>query len=92
MMQQKFQDMYDYIHVDEKWFSLMTDRHHFLLPDEEIPPQHLCLPQRTYHKGNVSVCCCMPLLQYVNKDMVGWKTGNLASWCLGSHKTVIIAS
>ena len=33
----KFQDMYDFIHVDEKWFYLRKDRQQFLMVDEEIP-------------------------------------------------------
>ena len=34
----------------------------------------LCVPQRTYCKGNIFVYSCLPFLQYVNKNMVGWKT------------------
>ena len=37
----KFQDMYNFIHVDEKWFYLPRDKHQFLLVDGERPPQHL---------------------------------------------------
>ena len=43
----KYQKMFDFIHVDKRWFYLTSDRQHFILADYELPPH-----RTVCHKGN----------------------------------------
>ena len=58
----KFKDMYNYIHVDEKWFYLTGDCQRFILADEELPLHHsVC------HKGHITkviFLCAVACPQY----------------------------
>ncbi|CAN0511158.1 unnamed protein product [Discosporangium mesarthrocarpum] len=51
-------DMYDWVHVDEKWFYVMKDgRRIYVHPEEDAPKPHKGPEQAIYDQGDV-LCCC----------------------------------
>ena len=75
----KFQE-YNFIHVDEKWLYLMRDRQHFLLADEEIPPQHCVC-----HKGHITKVMFLHTVVHpcYNTSTKTWWDGKLGIWPIG---------
>ena len=70
----KFQDLYDFIHVDRKWFYLMRDRQEFFMADEEIAPQcGVC------HKGHITkvMFLCAVVCPHYNTATKTWWDGKL---------------
>ena len=70
----KFQDMYNFIHADEKWFYLVRDRQQFILADEELPSQHCVC-----HKGCITkemFLCVVAHACYKNTTIL-WRYGKL---------------
>ena len=77
----KFMDIYDFIHVDEKWFYLTRNRQQFLLAEEEIPPQ-CCVS----HKGHITKVMFVSALVFPCYDtrLNRWWDGKLSIWPIGT--------
>ena len=81
----KFRDMYDCIHVDEKWFYLTHDRHQFLLVDDDLSPQY-CVCHKD-HITKAMFLCAVGCPCY-NTRRKSWWDGNLGVWPVGSWEKV----
>ena len=81
----KFKDMYDFIHVEEKWVYLMRDRQQFLLADEEIPPQ--CCVCHKGHITKIMFLCAVAQPSY-DTSLKTWWDGKLSIWPVSNWEVV----
>ena len=79
----KFKDMYNYIHVDKKWFYLMTDHQNFILVDKELPPH--CSYCHKGHITKVMFLCAVVFPQYSTATRQWWD-GKLGIWPVGGSE------
>ena len=77
----KFCDMFDCIHLDEKWFYLTHDRQQFLLANEKIPPQHCVC-----YKGHITkvMFLCAVVCSHYDTRRNCWWDGKLGIWPIGT--------
>ena len=74
----KYQDMYDRVHVDEKWFYMTKDGECYILADGKEPPE-----RHTRHKNHivkVQFLCAMARPRVVNGEL--WD-GKIGIWPVG---------
>jgi transposase-like protein len=74
----KYQDMYDMVHIDEKWFFMTSDGECYLLAVDEEPPERL-----TAHKGyigKVMFLCATARPRMIQGKM--WD-GKIGIWPIG---------
>ncbi len=73
----KFQSMYNYIHIDEKWFRIMqVNQTYYLLPYEEKPHR---TTQSTRFIGQVMFLCAVARPRH-NYNKKCWFDGKLGIW------------
>ena len=80
----KYQDMHDWIHLDEKWFFLTQEKEQYLLLLDEKNPKH-CVKHKS-HITKVMFLCAVARPQF-NPSANSWwdsKIGDLANWGLGT--------
>lgn len=74
-----YQDMYDRVHVDEKWFYLTKDKRCYILAIDEEPPK-----RTTSHKGFIAkvmfLCACARPRRLLNGE---WWDGKIGLWPIG---------
>ena len=76
----EYKDMYDLVHVDEKWFYLSQDRQRFVLTDDEKNP-HRSVKHKS-HVTKVMFLCAIArprFIPYLNK----WWDGKIGIWPIG---------
>ena len=76
----KYQDMHDWIHLDEKWFSLTWEKERYLLLPKETNPKQ-CIKHKL-HSPNVMFLCAVVRAQY-NPCAKSWWDGKLEIWPIG---------
>ena len=74
----KSKDMYNYIHVDEKWFYLTRDHQRLILADKKLPPH--CSVCHKVHKVMFLCAVACPLYSTATKQ---WWDGKLGIWPVG---------
>ena len=76
----EYEDMYDLVHVDEKWFYLSQDGQRFVLTDDEKNP-HRTVKHKS-HVTKVMFLCAIArprFIPYLNK----WWDGKIGIWPIG---------
>lgn len=70
-----FEDMYDYVHIDEKWFYLtQSKRSYYVLLDEQ-EPQRSCKSKRFITKVMFMAAVARPRFDYAKKQYFDGKVG-----------------
>jgi hypothetical protein len=80
----KFQDMYDLVHVDEKWFNLKQVKAGFILSSKEKAPY-----RHTRHKNHIQKVQFLSALgrpHYV-EETGEWFDGKIGMWPVGHWET-----
>lgn len=83
----KYCDMYDRVHVDEKWFYMSDDGECYILAHDEEPPK-----RTTKHKGyitKVMFLCAMARPRLIRGK---WWDGKIGIWPVGRFKPAERAS
>ena len=62
-------NMMQYIHIDEKWFMLVTDGNGYYLSTAEAQ-NYGNVQQKTYYKGYVFICHCLSLHHPIHRGDV----------------------
>ena len=80
LRQPKFRDMYDEIHLDEKWFFLTKDGMTYILADDEEVPV-----RRTSHKSHIAkvMFLCAQARPRFDHAKQQWWDGKLGIWPVG---------
>ena len=76
----KYQDMHDWIHLDEKWFFLTQKKEQYLLLPEEKNPKH-CVKHKS-HITKVMFLCAVARPQF-NPSTNSWWDSKLGIWPIG---------
>lgn len=74
----KYQDMYDRIDLDEKWFYMTEDNEVYLLAADEEPPQ-----RSTKHKGYIQKVMFLSAVARPRKINGQWWDGKIGIWPVG---------
>jgi hypothetical protein len=62
-----YDDMFNYVHIDEKWFYIThINQKYYLLPDKE-PPNHECKSKRFITKVMFMAAVARPSFDYEKK-------------------------
>ena len=72
-----FQDMYDVIHVDEKWFYMTKATKRYYLADGELEPLRSCKSKRVIEKVMFLAAVARPRYDHHRKTMFN---GNIGMW------------
>ena len=76
----KYQDMWDQIHVDEKWFFLSQEKERYLLLPEEKNLKH-CIKQKSHITKVIFLCAVVrPCYNPCSKT---WWDGKHGIWPIG---------
>ena len=76
----KFQDMRDWIHLDEKWFFLTQEKERYLLVSDEKNPKH-CVKHKSHITKEMFLC---PVARpCFNTSVNSWWDGKLGIWPIG---------
>ena len=76
----KYQDMYDQIYLDEKWFFLTWEKQWYLLLLDEKNPK--CCVKHKSHITKVMLLCAVARPQF-NPTVNSWWDGKLGIWPIG---------
>ena len=76
----KYQDMWDHIHLDEKWFFLTQEKERYLLLLDEKNPKHC-----TKHKSHITkvMFLCAVARPHFNPFVNSWWDRKLGIWPIG---------
>ena len=76
----KFQDMHDWIHLDEKWLFLTQEKERYLLVSDEKNPKR-CVKHKS-HITKVMFLCAVARPRF-NTSVNSWWDGKLGIWPIG---------
>ena len=77
MESQQFEGMYDYVHIDEKWFYMMREKTSVWLYDGEAMPNIACQSKRFIGKV-MFICAVARPRKYPGTDV--WWDGKIGMW------------
>ena len=76
----KFQDMCDWIHLDEKWFFLTQEKERYLLVSDEKNPKH-CVKHKSHITKGMFLCTVARPCFSMSAN--SWWDGKLGIWPIG---------
>jgi hypothetical protein len=77
----RYRDMYDVIHMDEKWFYISREKERFLLLDDEEDDPYRAVSHKSHIK-KVMFLCAVARPRYDNTRNA-WFDGKLGMWPVG---------
>jgi hypothetical protein len=77
----KYQDMYDVVHLDEKWFYITRDNERFLLLEDDEDDPYRSAAHKS-HVRKVMFLCAMARPRF-NNTTNSWFDGKLGMWPVG---------
>jgi hypothetical protein len=79
-----YKDLYDEVHIDEKWFYLTKDHKHYILTCSEEDPH-----RTTQHKGHipkVMFLCAVARPRYYGNNNQFFFDGKIGIWPIGENR------